>query len=86
MGDGEIRPNSTPIRTKLTKLQSGPILLFLDDIRSSRSTQGRRPKVNDYEDVDIDISPKESNKKVICCIFVLYLVLYNIDFNTVLDG
>jgi hypothetical protein len=28
--------------------------LILDDIRSMRSTQGRRPPTNDYEDVDID--------------------------------
>jgi hypothetical protein len=46
----QIRPNPAPIRTKLT-MQSN---LILDDIRSSRSTQGRRPKVNDYEDTGID--------------------------------
>jgi hypothetical protein len=28
--------------------------LILDDNRSMRSTQGRRPPTNDYEDVDID--------------------------------
>jgi hypothetical protein len=28
--------------------------LILDDTRSMRSTQGRRPPTNDYEDVDID--------------------------------
>jgi uncharacterized protein YoaH (UPF0181 family) len=28
------------------------IILILDDIRSNRSTQGRRPGANDYEDID----------------------------------
>jgi hypothetical protein len=27
---------------------------FLDDLRSSRSIHSRRPKVNDYEEVDND--------------------------------
>jgi hypothetical protein len=30
------------------------LFLILDDIRSSQSTQGRRPRANDYEDVDND--------------------------------
>jgi hypothetical protein len=49
-----IRPNLNPIYFNNTIQSKIEKHLILDDNRSMRSTQGRRPPTNDYEDVDMD--------------------------------
>jgi hypothetical protein len=49
-----IRPTSNIIYVSNTIQSKIEKHLILDDNRSMRSTQGRRPTTNDYEDVDMD--------------------------------
>jgi hypothetical protein len=49
-----IRPNMNTNQFGYTVKSKIENHLILDDTRSMRSTQGRRPRTNDYEDLDID--------------------------------